>query len=85
MGFTKSDIKIIVSTLFSAIIGVAIANALTCAGNQCSLADAHDVLIACSSIILFLVIFYFLSTDREERRRKLYERRGRSRSSRSER
>ena len=74
MGFTKSDLKIIVSTLFSAIIGVAIANALTCLGNQCSLADVHDVLIACLSIILFLVIFYFLSTDREERRRKLNER-----------
>ena len=67
MGFTKSDVKIIVSTLFSAIIGVAIANALTCLGNQCSLSDAHDVLIVGFSIILFLVIFYFLSTNRDER------------------
>jgi len=70
MIFTEDDIKIIVSTLFSAIIGVAIGNALTCLG-ECLDTDVRDILSAAVSILMFLIIFYLITKGRKKRRRAL--------------
>jgi len=70
MIFTKDDLKIIVSTLFSAIIGVTIGNALTCLG-ECLTTDVRDVLFAAVSILMFLIIFYLITKGRKRRQRAL--------------
>jgi hypothetical protein len=56
-GVTEQDAKIILSTLFSALIGATLRNALVCIGNGCYTTDIHDITVAIISIILFLVLF----------------------------
>jgi hypothetical protein len=53
VGLTHTDAKIIVSTLFSALIGVTLASALDCIGNGCWTTDLRDIVTASISIIVF--------------------------------
>ncbi|HKM51136.1 MAG TPA: hypothetical protein VJZ75_08155 [Candidatus Bathyarchaeia archaeon] len=61
MALTQTDAKIIVSTLFSALIGVTVGNALNCIGNGCWTTDLRDILTACASIIVFLFTYYIVA------------------------
>lgn len=70
----RADAKIIVSTFFSALIGVTLGNAVTCIGNGCWATDARDITVASLTVLSFLIVYFIIvrseGKHRPRRRRR---------------